>query len=239
MRSRSALNGVDGDTQSRAVSLDEVLGELEGWHYRRPGFHHRGDDLVVHFVAVIDDVDTELEGHQDGRLVDCMSPDEAPGADGRRRWRRPARSRVISMRSLGALVPWPPDTSSLITCGTPLDLLPHAQTGSRRRRRRGEARLRVASPSTRGRRHCSARSWTHPGGRPEPWSAISPSSMARFNPPSMSCDPPAATTPVNHARARLEVSCRDQGQVRGRVLVAVWDVGMRTEFVVGGSGSGR
>ena len=63
MCSRSARMASAANPRPEPNVLEEDLGEVQARDDGGPGLDQGGDDLVVHVVAVVDDVDAELEGH--------------------------------------------------------------------------------------------------------------------------------------------------------------------------------
>jgi hypothetical protein len=69
-------DGVGGEPETGPEAFDENLREVQARHDERAGLDEGGDDLVVHVVAMVDDVDAELDRHEDAALVDQMPADE-------------------------------------------------------------------------------------------------------------------------------------------------------------------
>jgi hypothetical protein len=63
-----------GEAQSRATHrLEQTGGEQHGRHQWRPRLHHPLDALLVQAVTVVDDVDVQVERHEEGFAIGDMA----------------------------------------------------------------------------------------------------------------------------------------------------------------------
>ncbi len=90
MASMSAFMHSVKPERRAAHRLEEPGREQHRRDQGRPGGHQPLDALVVHAVAVVDDVDAQVEGHEDGLPVGDVAPHLAPRGGGRPRCRRPS-----------------------------------------------------------------------------------------------------------------------------------------------------
>ena len=199
-----------------------------------PRLDERGDDLVVHLVAVVDDVDAELDRHHDRPLVDEVAADQRAalmgGVDRRAQLR--LRHLDLILRRGGAVAS---GHEQLDHVGAPLDLLADAEAERVGAVAEVDRARRLHAPVP---RHAVV---AVPGGgelarrRPHP----GPGDQAVLDRPLHARLHLVRATGADDARVAvgergLEVPRCDHRQVRRRVLVAVRRVRLRPELVVGG-----
>ena len=156
MWSRSARIASAAKPSPEPNDSRKCLGKCSDGTTNAPRLDEGGDHLVVHLVAVVDDVDAELERHHDRPLVDQVAADQPAalvrGVDGRGQLGF-GHLHLVLRRGRAVTA----GDEQLDHVGAALDLLAHAEAERVRAVAQPDRARRRSCPSATARRRCCDR----------------------------------------------------------------------------------